>query len=84
MRRLDSFRSDFLFPDNDFRKGMGSVLNIGGGYFQYSYSNSGIEADIRAIANDWGVVGNDMRKSIDNIHQKLTEQGHQLEFDFTL
>lgn len=54
------FRSDFLFPDTDFVTGMGSVLNIAGGYFDFATSKSENIADLKAIRSDWGVTGQDI------------------------
>lgn len=54
------FRSDFLFPDTDFVTGMGSVLNIAGGYFDFATSKSENMADLKAIRSDWGVTGQDI------------------------
>ena len=54
------FRSDFLFPDTDFVTGMGSVLNIAGGYFDFAASKSENIADLKALRSDWGVIGQDI------------------------
>lgn len=54
------YRSDFLFPKSGFLIGMGSVLNVGGNYFRFNYSESDIAADTNAIENDWGVIGQDL------------------------
>lgn len=61
--RVSRFRTDFLLPKNDFWIGMGSVLNIRGSYFEYNTSKSELEADRRAMMNDWGMVGMDIEKS---------------------
>ena len=42
---------------------MGTVLNLSGGYFEYNTSSSETEADYKAIANDWEMVGNDLRQA---------------------
>lgn len=58
------YRTDYLFPEGGFLLGFGSVLDISGNYFQYNLSRDGAEADRRALASDWGVVGQDMRKAM--------------------
>jgi len=42
--------------------GFGSIFNISGSYFEFNYSNSGNESDKKAIENDWGVIGDDIRE----------------------
>jgi hypothetical protein len=51
--------TDFLFPENSFITGMGSLLNISGNYFIYNYSDDGAEADWKALKSDWGTIGQD-------------------------
>jgi len=60
MKKKQMFRSDFLFPDTDFVTGMGSVLNIAGGYFDFAASKSENIADLKALRSDWGVTGQDI------------------------
>lgn len=55
--------SDFLFPKSTFIVGMGSVLNIGGNYFEFNSSNSDLEADLFAMRNDWECVGNEIKSA---------------------
>ena len=50
-----------------FFSGMGSVLNLGGGYL--NSKNEGAEKDLMAIANDWRIVGEDLKITI-NTHKK--------------
>jgi hypothetical protein len=55
--------SDFLFAKNSFWIGAGSAFDLWGDYFLYNRSRNGNEADARAIASDWLVVGKDIRKA---------------------
>lgn len=57
-------QTDFLVPTSSFLTGFGSVLNIGGEYFSYNYSDDEGEADRVALASDWLIVGQDLRKSL--------------------
>jgi hypothetical protein len=61
--RNTHFRTAFLLPRNNFFVGMGSVLNIRGSYFKYASSKSAQAADKKAIASDWGMVGQDMKSA---------------------
>ena len=61
------FRTDFLFPQADYILGAGSVLGLDGSYFKYNSSPTGEEADYAAIKSDWGVVGQDFKKTITSV-----------------
>lgn len=58
------YRTDILFPRASFLIGAGSVFNLAGNYFEFNRSRTGEEADWLALANDWGVAGDDLRKAI--------------------
>ena len=62
--RKREFHTDFLTPDQDELTGMASVLDIFGAETPYNYSKSGEEADIKAIASDWAVIGEDISEAI--------------------
>ncbi len=51
-------QSDFLFPAGGYLIGAGSLLNLGGSYFEYNISDG--DPDERAIGCDWRMVGKDM------------------------
>ena len=53
--------SDFLFAIPTFISGMGSVLDLGGTMTIFNESSNPEEADILALANDWSMVGQDLR-----------------------
>jgi len=55
-----NYTTDFLTSSGSFLIGMGSVLNIGGNYFNYNSSSSPEEADIKALQMDWNMVGQDI------------------------
>lgn len=56
--------TDFLTANSTFFGGMAMAINIGGNFHDYNQSASPVEADAYAIASDWIMVGQDMRKSI--------------------
>lgn len=58
------YRTDQLFPRTNFLIGAGSIFNIPGKYYQFNYSETEEDADSKAIENDWGVIGQDIRKAI--------------------
>ncbi|MGC4057414.1 MAG: hypothetical protein QM743_04730 [Chitinophagaceae bacterium] len=59
-------RTDFLFPTIDhFVLGLLSVLNIFREFLWPFYSKSVEEADCKAMLNDWGVIGQDINKVLE-------------------
>lgn len=74
-KRRIRYRTDYLLPRNNFLVGMGSILNLAGSYFEYNYSKSDNEADLKALASDWNNVGEDMRVAKRNFEK---ENKHKL------
>jgi len=63
----------FLFANPSFLTGFASVLDIGGAMRIYNVSPSGEEADERAIASDWAVVGSEIRNAAKTFGQEESE-----------
>jgi hypothetical protein len=53
-------QSDFLFAQPSFASGAARTLDLWGHFDDYNQSDSAVEADARAIASDWFVVGQDL------------------------
>ena len=61
-----------LFAEPSFLEGVASVLDVGGMLHKdYNSSNSELEADAKALQNDWRAVGKDIAVSIFDYEQKL-------------
>ena len=74
---------NFLFAQAGFLIGAGSVFNIGGNYFSFGSSASGPEADAKALASDWTMVGVDLEQALQTYDAQLQrESSKQLAFDF--
>jgi hypothetical protein len=73
MTKLRRYRTNRLFHRTSVLDGIGSIINIPGNYFDFNYSNSGEEADRVAIENDWGVVGDDIRKAAKKTNDELLQ-----------
>ena len=58
------YSTDYLFATPSFSRGMASVLDLGATLTRYNISDSPEEADAKAIASDWGMVGQDIRFAI--------------------
>ena len=70
MKRKKRFVTDFLFATPTLLTGAGTVINLAGDYYRFNISDSDVEADLRAIASDFGVTGEDIRKAIKEIEQE--------------
>jgi len=57
-------RTDFLFTEKNFWTGLASTFTMFGGTAEFNTSNSGEEADIKAISSDWEMVGEDFKKAM--------------------
>ena len=69
---MDKFtdKSGFLFAEPSFLTGLAAVMDIGGSLLVYNSSRSGAEADQRAIASDWAVVGSDILDATNSFGEK--------------
>ena len=52
-------------------EGAARVLDIAGNFDSYNESATPLEADARAIANDWMMVGRDMSAAIAQFEEEL-------------
>jgi hypothetical protein len=58
---MNRSRTDFLCASSSFLAGVGSVLDVDGGREEYNCSD---DPDTEAIANDWRMVGDDIREGL--------------------
>ncbi|MEZ5006960.1 MAG: hypothetical protein R2753_02280 [Chitinophagales bacterium] len=70
MKKL--YHTDYLFSKSSFLDGLGSIFNISGNYYNFNYSKTEEEADSKAIKNDWGVVGDDIREAQNKLRLELS------------
>lgn len=68
-------RTDFLFARQSFLTGFGRVIDLGAVLERYSYNISATpaEADAWATANDWAVVGQDLKRAMQTGKPALKE-----------
>jgi len=62
----DRVQSGFLYSDPSFLSGLSRTLDMYGLYDAYNRSSTPAEADTRAIASDWLIVGQDLQEAIDD------------------
>lgn len=63
-------RTDFLFARPSFGSGVARVLDLYGTFDAYNSSTSEAEADQRAIASDWCVIGRDLDEAFEQAKTK--------------
>lgn len=59
------YSSDFLFARPSFLSGAARTMDAFATFDRYNVSDSPLEADMRAITNDWGMVGQDLKTTIE-------------------
>jgi hypothetical protein len=59
-------KSDFLFAQPSLASGAARVLDLWGQFDEYNRSETTLEADARAIAADWLIVGQDLADAIEH------------------
>lgn len=69
MPKIKRYRTDFLFPKSSFITGMGSVFDLTGNYYSFNTSKTTSIADFKAIQSDWGVVGQDIESSVEEVNR---------------
>ncbi len=57
---MHKVKTDFLFAQPSFASGVSRLLDLWGQFDDYNTSANGEEADAKAIAADWFVVGDDL------------------------
>lgn len=62
---MQTFLDDtcFLFATPNFLRGAATAFDIGGTLVEYNTSKDENDADVRALASDWAVVGKDIQNS---------------------
>lgn len=58
-------KSDFLFAQPSFASGAARVFDLFGQFDEYNRSETPEEADAKAIASDWMVIGQDLANAIE-------------------
>jgi hypothetical protein len=61
---MGEFRTDYLFARPSFWEGIARIFDFGSTLNEYNFIEDGAEADRIALANDWAIVCNDIRKVI--------------------
>ena len=65
---MNQRKTDFLVASSSFWMGVGSVLNLGGHLHDYNTSD---HPDAIAIANDWCMIGQDIRNASDRANAEI-------------
>jgi hypothetical protein len=67
MKKQKRYTTGFLFSTPSFLSGAGTVINLAGNFYEFNSSDSGLEADEKAIENDFRMIGQDFFDVIENI-----------------
>ncbi|MGA2890763.1 MAG: hypothetical protein ABSE51_22280 [Terracidiphilus sp.] len=64
-------KSDFLFAQPSFASGVARVFDLFGQFDEYNSSETAEEADARAIASDWIVIGQDIADAVEQNESEM-------------
>jgi len=62
--------SGFLFAAPSFLQGLASALDLSGTLVEYNVSKTIQDADMRAIASDWAVIGKDIYTAAEDVAEE--------------
>jgi len=68
---MNKIKSDFLFAQPSLASGAARIFDLWGQFDDYNRSDSTSEADGKAIAADWLVVGQDLSDAIEQSKSQL-------------
>ena len=63
-----------LFARPSFYEGISRILDFANSLQSYNYDKNGAEADAKALASDWQMVGRDMKAAVAEYGEKSTER----------
>jgi hypothetical protein len=69
---IKNVKTDFLFAQPSFASGAARTLDLWGTLDDYNSSETTLEADEKAIAADWIVVGQDLSDAMAQNESELT------------
>jgi len=69
MKKQKRYTTGFLFSNPSFLSGAGTVMNLAGNYYEFNSSETGFEADEKAIENDFRMIGQDIYDVIEKIKE---------------
>jgi len=69
MKKQKRYNTGFLFSTPSFLSGAGTVLNLAGNFYEFNSSDSGFEADQKAIENDFRMIGQDIYDVVEKIKE---------------
>jgi hypothetical protein len=61
---MGDYTSDFLFAQPSFLTGIARIFDFSGSINLYNFSQTPEQADLRAIQNDWAMVGQDLNTAL--------------------
>ena len=70
MKKQKRYTTGFLFSTPSFLSGAGTVMNLSGNFYDFNASETGFEADQKALENDFRMVGQDICDAIEIVKTK--------------
>jgi hypothetical protein len=70
MKKQKRYSTGFLFSTPSFLSGAATVMNLAGNFYEFNSSESGFEADEKAIENDFCMIGQDFSDVVDKVKEE--------------
>jgi hypothetical protein len=68
---MNKYKTDYLVSNPSAWSGIARLFDISGSYDRYNTSDSSVQADLRAINNDWNVTLQDFRREVEEAKHRL-------------
>jgi hypothetical protein len=68
--KMDRSHTDFLVAEDSFLTGAAAIFNLGGSFYTYNRSATPQAADRRAIAQDFAMIGQDIRDTVETVKKE--------------
>jgi len=66
--------TDFLYARPTLLEGIARILDFGNTIQEYNVSQSGFEADFKALDGDWITIGRDLKDAVQKITQEIQDR----------
>ena len=66
-----------LFARPSFLLGFASIIDFGNTLSEFSYANTGEQADYLAVRSDWYAIGEDLKAAIREFREFVAADGEQ-------
>jgi hypothetical protein len=67
------YRTDYLTPAPSFLMGAATIFNLAGNFQRFNMSDTDVQADLTALCQDFGIVGQDVLNALEEAHDERAD-----------